>query len=124
MIVASWSPTVPFDSAEAASEKVRRRSRLPTATSWNDGAILAPNMLKDAMDEWIVTDPATLGGKPCIRGTRISVEFVLELLASGAGPDAILRGYPQVSPEGLSAAFQYAARSLRNEVIWEIEIPA
>lgn len=86
--------------------------------------MLAPNMLKDATDEWIVTDPAMLGGKPCIRGTRISVEFVLELLASGAGPDAILRGYPQVTPEGLAAAFQYAARSLKNEVIWEIKIPA
>ena len=44
-----------------------------------------------AMFKRIVSDPAVLGGKPCIRGTRISVEFVLELLASGAARQDILQ---------------------------------
>jgi uncharacterized protein (DUF433 family) len=76
------------------------------------------------MEPWIITRPGVLGGKPCIRGTRISVEFVLELLASGATRDDILRAYAHIPPEGLSAALQYAARSLRNEVIWDVQIPA
>ncbi|MCA9557565.1 MAG: DUF433 domain-containing protein, partial [Myxococcales bacterium] len=35
------------------------------------------------MNDWISVDPEILGGKPCVRGTRISVEFILELMASG-----------------------------------------
>lgn len=59
---------------------------------------------------WIVTDPDTLGGKPCVRGTRLSVEFLLELAASGASQADILSSYPQLSAEALSAAFAYAAK--------------
>lgn len=69
--------------------------------------------------EWIVSDPEVLGGKPCIRGTRISVEFVLELLAGGASRDEILRTYPHLPAEGLAAAIQYAARAIKNEVVWD-----
>ncbi len=76
------------------------------------------------MAPWIVTDPEVLGGKPCIRGTRISVEFVLELLASGATREQILDAYPQVTLEGLAAALDYAARSMRNEVVWDVKLGA
>jgi uncharacterized protein (DUF433 family) len=76
------------------------------------------------MADWIVCDPAILGGKPCIKGTRISVELVLELLASGASPEQILGVYPHVPPAGLQAAFEYAARSLKNEIVWDIKLPA
>jgi uncharacterized protein (DUF433 family) len=76
------------------------------------------------MADWIVSNPGVLGGKPCVRGTRISVELILELFASGAGRDDILHAYPQVTAEGLMAALQYAARSLKNEVIWDLKIPA
>ena len=75
-------------------------------------------------DNWIVTSPALLGGKPCIKGTRISVQFVLELLASGADRDEILRAYPQITTEGLGAALQYAARAMKNEIVWDVKIPA
>ena len=75
------------------------------------------------MNDWIVAQPGILGGKPCIRGTRISVEFILELLASNATREEILRAYPQVPPEGLSAALQYAAQSMKNEVVWDVPIP-
>jgi uncharacterized protein (DUF433 family) len=60
--------------------------------------------------EWIVADPAVLGGKPAIRGTRISVEFILELLASGAAREDILRAYPHIPPEGLAAAIVRMSR--------------
>ena len=66
------------------------------------------------MDEWIVADPGVLGGKPCVKGTRLSVEHLLELLASGGSPEELLRAYPQLSPDGLAAAFRYAAGSLKR----------
>jgi uncharacterized protein (DUF433 family) len=72
----------------------------------------------------IVADPAVLGGKACVRGTRLSVEFLLELAASGATQAEILREYPQITPEGLAAAFQYAARALKGEQTWELKITA
>ena len=80
-------------------------------------------MLLEMLD-WIVSSPGVLGGKPCIRGTRISVEHILELFASGAGREDILRAYPQVTEAGLMAALQYAARSLKNEIVWDLKIPA
>jgi uncharacterized protein (DUF433 family) len=72
----------------------------------------------------IVSDPAVLGGKPCVRGTRITVQHVLELLASGATREDILRAHPQLTTEGLSAAIQYAAQAMQNEVVWDVKIPA
>lgn len=76
------------------------------------------------MDTWIISRPDLLGGKPCIRDTRISVEFVLELLASGMAPAEILESYPHIPPEGLAAAFRHAARAVKNEVVWEAKISA
>ena len=76
------------------------------------------------MEPWITTNPDILGGKPCIRGTRISIEHILELLASGATHRDILRAHPQITPEGLEAALRYAAKSMKNEVVWDVQIPA
>jgi len=75
-------------------------------------------------DEWIVSDAEVLGGKPCVRGTRLSVDFVLELAASGATQGEILARYPQLTAEGLSASFMFAARRLRNERSWDLPISA
>ncbi len=74
--------------------------------------------------DWIVGDAEILGGKPCVRGTRLSVEFLLELAASGATPQEILAQYPQLTPEGLAAAFKYAADMLKGEHTWELRITA
>ncbi len=68
------------------------------------------------MFERIVTNPAILAGKPCIKGTRISVEFLLELAASGASRDDIVSAYPRLTREDVEEAFQYAAGLLNNEV--------
>ena len=76
------------------------------------------------MSEWIVSKVGVLGGKACVRGTRISVEHIMELLASGASREDVLRAHPQIGAEGFAAALQYAARSLKNEVVWELELPA
>jgi uncharacterized protein (DUF433 family) len=74
--------------------------------------------------DWIVSDPEMLGGKPCVKGTRLSVEFLLELAASGATQVDILAAYPQLTPEGLAAAFLYAAHALKHEQMIDVELPA
>jgi len=56
------------------------------------------------VEQRITRNPAILGGKPCIRGTRISVKFILELIASGASADEIAKRYPQVMREDMEAA--------------------
>jgi uncharacterized protein (DUF433 family) len=72
----------------------------------------------------IVSDPQILDGKPCICGTRLSVEFLLELTARGATQEQILAQYPQLTPDGLAAAFRYAADVLKGEHTWELRITA
>lgn len=61
------------------------------------------------MASLITADSAILGGKPVIRGTRISVDFVLELYAAGVSREEILADYPHLTPEALSACLTYAA---------------
>jgi len=68
----------------------------------------------------ITANPAILGGKPIIDGTRISVELVLKLLASGMSENDILDDYPHLTPEAIHACLNYAARSLKNEIIVEL----
>jgi uncharacterized protein (DUF433 family) len=75
------------------------------------------------MFDRIVADPTILGGKPIIRGTRISVEFILELVASGATRDDILKKYPHLSAADIEQALGYAAASVRNEIISSTEVP-
>lgn len=69
----------------------------------------------------IVTNPEILGGKPIIRGTRLSVEFILELLASGMTKEEILADYPHITEEDLYAVLEYAAHALKGEVYVPLE---
>lgn len=63
----------------------------------------------------ITVDPNVLVGKPVIRGTRIAVEFLLELLAERWTHEEILRNYPQLSDDSIQAALHYAAESMKQE---------
>ncbi len=65
----------------------------------------------------IIFDPGILGGKPIIKGTRISVEFILELLSSGMGAEEIIREYPHLTKGDIREAASFAARALKNEDI-------
>ena len=65
----------------------------------------------------VVSVPGVLGGKPVIRGTRISVAFVLQSLASGMTVEELLKGYPHLTREGVLAAVEYAARVMDGESI-------
>ena len=74
------------------------------------------------MFTYITYDPKILNGKPHIRGTRLSVEFILELFASGATRDDIVRSYPQLAPEAIQEALKYAAKSVRNETLRDAKV--
>ncbi len=69
----------------------------------------------------ITVNPRILGGKPLIRGTRISVEFILDLLASDVSENEILEDYPHLTKEDIQACLKYAARSCKNEIFVELE---
>lgn len=61
------------------------------------------------LSEHIVVDPEILAGKPVIRGTRLAVEFVLELLASGQSENDILSNYPGLTRDDILACLSYAS---------------
>ncbi len=63
----------------------------------------------------ITFDKGVLGGKPVIRGLRISVEMILELLAKGATRQEILEDYPELEPDDLRAALLYAHHLVAGE---------
>jgi uncharacterized protein (DUF433 family) len=69
------------------------------------------------MFDRITSDPAVLAGKPIIRGTRISVEIILEWIASGATRNEILARHPQLQTADVEQALAYAAAAVRNEVL-------
>ena len=53
-------------------------------------------------------------GKPCIKGTRLTVDFLLERLASGWTEKELFESYPNLTPEDLRAVFAYASESLKD----------
>lgn len=74
--------------------------------------------------EWrekITTNPKILRGRPAIKGTRLSVSFILELMAAGADEKAILDNYPQLSSADIRACLSYASASLEPPITTEID---
>ena len=65
----------------------------------------------------ITIDPAVCGGKPCIRGTRIWVSLILDMLADGVTEQELLADYPYLTHEDLLAAIAYGAEAARERVI-------
>jgi uncharacterized protein (DUF433 family) len=74
------------------------------------------------MFDRITSDPKVLSGKPCIRGTRLSVEFILELFASGGSRADILNAYSQLTEDDIEQAVRYAAHGLKNEILLDVEM--
>ena len=70
----------------------------------------------------IVSIPEVLNGKPCIKGTRVSVQMVLEWLASGASADEVAERHPLVSKEDVLQAIRYASKFDKNELFIELKI--
>ena len=67
--------------------------------------------------DWIVSDPKICGGKPVIRNTRIMVRNILGMMAGGYDTDRIVHAYPELTPEQISAALQYAATVIDEEQV-------
>ncbi|MCI0365538.1 MAG: DUF433 domain-containing protein [Phycisphaerales bacterium] len=70
----------------------------------------------------ITANPAIFGGKPIIRGMRISVELVLSLLAQGALPEEILDDYPDLEPEDIRACLAYAHAVIARDTLDAIRV--
>jgi len=70
--------------------------------------------------ERIVIDPEIMGGKPVIKGTRITVELILRLLAEGLTVEEILEDYPHLTDEDIRAALLYASKVLEIEEVYPL----
>jgi uncharacterized protein (DUF433 family) len=68
--------------------------------------------------ERIVIDPGILVGKPIVRGTRLAVEFIVDLLAQGRSEAEILRNYPGLTHEDIQACLSYASAMLQTERVY------
>jgi uncharacterized protein (DUF433 family) len=74
--------------------------------------------------EWndrIKLDPAVLAGKPVIRGTRLSVSLIIELLAQGWSEADLFESYPELQPEDVRACLAYASEILQAERVYPVQ---
>lgn len=76
-----------------------------------------PVSSREALLARIVADEGVVGGRPCIRGTRMRVIDILEMMADGATRADILAGFAYIEDEDISAALVYAARSADHRVM-------
>jgi uncharacterized protein (DUF433 family) len=71
--------------------------------------------------ELIESDPSVMMGKPVVRGTRITVELILEKLGAGETVEQLLEAYPRLTREAVQAALAFAARSLKADVVYPLK---
>ena len=79
-------------------------------------------MEQQALLARITADPEIFGGKPIIRGMRISVELILSLLAQGETDDAILADYPDLEPEDIRACLAYAHAVIAHDSLDAVRV--
>ncbi|MBK9339022.1 MAG: DUF433 domain-containing protein [Lewinellaceae bacterium] len=72
------------------------------------------------LNEFIEVDPKVMVGKPVIRGTRITVEQILEDMAAGDTIEDILEAYPRLTREHILAALAYVVQTLKNELVIQV----
>ena len=70
----------------------------------------------EELSDRIVIDPEVLVGKPVIKGTRVPVYLIIELLANGLSEKEILKEYPQLKQEDIKAALLYASKCIESEI--------
>lgn len=71
----------------------------------------------NALIKRISADPRICFGKPCIKGTRIWVSLILDMLAEGASTDAIISEYPALKEKDIRAAIAYGAEMTRERIV-------
>ena len=69
----------------------------------------------------IVVDPEILVGKPVVKGTRLSVQFIIDLLAQGWTEEQIVNSYPGLTRQDLQACYAYAAETLGAEKVYPLK---
>jgi len=74
------------------------------------------------LTERIEVNPRILGGKPVIKGTRIPVYLILELLSAGYDFERIVKAYPTLTEEDIKSAVEYAAKVMKNEEAFEYAV--
>ena len=94
---------------------VARRSWRRTHQAAADAILNSPPMT--TLADRITVDPAQCGGRPCVRGLRIRVTDVLDLLASGLTPEAIVEELPDLQLEDVSACLRFASRPLSHPIV-------
>ena len=72
-------------------------------------------------EERISVDPKILVGKPVIKGTRLAVEFIMDLLAQGWSHGEILKNYPGITDDDITACLSYASERLKSERIYPLD---
>jgi len=72
--------------------------------------------------ERIIVDPNILVGKPVVKGTRLAVEFIVDLLAQGWSEEEILRNYPGLSSDDIKACLRYASAVLHAEKVYPLKV--
>lgn len=77
-------------------------------------------MANNNWKDFIHSDPEVLLGKPVVKGTRLSVEFILGLLAEGWSEQQILENYPNLTKHSLRAVLSFAAECMREESLYTI----
>ena len=70
----------------------------------------------------IVIDPDILVGKPVVKGTRLAVEFIIDLLAQGWSEEQVLNNYPGLTGDDILACLSYASAALRDEKVYPLEV--
>ena len=68
--------------------------------------------------EYILIDPRILVGKPVIRGTRLAVEFIIDLMAQGWSVEEIMQNYPGLTSQDIQACLAYASETLKLEKVY------
>jgi uncharacterized protein (DUF433 family) len=72
--------------------------------------------------QYLEAKPDVFSGKMCVKGTRISVDLILEWLSQGSKPKEIVQSYPQISMDAIYEALQYASQLSKNAVQFEINL--
>ena len=75
-------------------------------------------MIEEELLERIVVDPRIMVGKPVIKGTRLTVELIVEKMAYGATLEDLKKDYPFLKKEDVCSALLYAAKRLANEEVY------
>ena len=76
--------------------------------------------MKAIHEGWITRNKEVMMGKPCIKGTRITVELILQRLSEGETVEELLEGYSHITKEGVFAGVDYARAIMKNEEVVEL----